>query len=212
MAIDKNRKTSRFINFGWFACILIALTLIAGGISYTNTKRIVDRAEQNNQELQELFGMLRDNSQYVVATDQVGRHYIDSINLVKTQKAQKAEEAIIKQATIQLTEYSGMLSRTADNTVMLLFVWAAVLALITLIFSFLGFMELKDRMKAVEDTLDKVTDKNEEIDHKKKDIDSKKLEIDAQKEQIDAKTQEIDDRKDEINAALGKVESTLSEF
>src|SRR5690606_6507017 len=104
-------KKARFINFGWFSCILIVLTIVTGGISYLNTKRLVERAEVNNKETRELLGILQESnlSQYIVATDQMGRQYIDSINNEKTRKAQRAEDIIINQATAKLTEYTDNL-------------------------------------------------------------------------------------------------------
>ncbi len=59
MSSENSSRKGRFINFGWFSCILIVLTIVAGSVSYLNTKQLVERSEQNNKETRELLGILQ---------------------------------------------------------------------------------------------------------------------------------------------------------
>ena len=189
MSYRKKEKSFSLVHLWWFLAIVTIVVAGAVYISVSNTDKIVARAQQNQEYTTQLFKLLRAEPEWKVSTDSLGRNYIDSIKVVKPAQAQLLEKLLIEQSTRQLTEYSDTLTREAASLNNTLVVWAGVLTLMAVIFTFLGFMELRERLASV--------------DRKSSEIDNT---LEKATETIDNKVEEVHDALEEISDKRNELE------
>ncbi|MDR1810883.1 MAG: tetratricopeptide repeat protein [Prevotella sp.] len=186
--VEKSQK-SRLIHLWWFAAILFIVAAGISAVSIYNTRQIIERAEKNQSEMVETFRYLRAEPQWKLAADSLGRQYIDSVKAPTSEQVSRIETLLIGQATRQLTEYSDTLVKESGSLHNTLLLWAAVLTLLSIIFTFLGFMELRERFSIVED---KRHEMNEAIDDAIEKVSGKMQEVYSVLTNVDAKRSEID--------------------
>lgn len=188
MTRTKTIKSFSLVHLWWFVALIAIIVAGIIFISIYNTDRIINRAKENQQHTTELFNLLRAEPEWKISTDSLGKAYIDSLKIPKSEQTKKIEEFLINQTTRQLTEYSEILAKEAASLNNTLIVWAGLLTLLAVIFTFLGFMELKERLASVDR-------KGQDIDNT---IEKATEVIDNKVEEVHDALEEISDRKEEV--------------
>ena len=192
---DKTQK-ARLIHLWWFVVILFIMVGGVASISIYNTDQIVKRAEKNQTQMTETFRYLRDNSQKELKADSL--NFVYSTNFAKD--AERIETLLINNATRQLTEYSEILVKESESLNNTLILWATVLTLLSIIFTFLGFMELRDRFSAVED-------KRKEMDRV---IENAISEMGYKIQEVYNALGEVQNKRQEVDAVLTNAQNTIA--
>jgi len=222
MSREKNKSFS-LVHLWWFVALIFIIVAGVVFVSVYNTERIIGRAEQNQQYTTELFQLLHSKPEWKLATDSMGRAYIDSIKAIKPEYAQRMEHFLAEQTSRQLTEHSEILAKEASSLNNTLVVWAGLLTLMAVIFTFLGFMELRGRIASVDkkssemdDAIEKATEtidnKVEEIHDALEDISDRKEDIERMQRLLKALSKRLDDVAQESLLRLSEKESRILEL
>lgn len=160
---------------------IIILGILMAGVVIYNSNKLSSQADRNNETIKVLVSLLDSSSLFTISTDSLGKARIDSVRLYPTEL-----RTLITDKTIdRLTGYNKSLSETASSTSNSLILWATLLTLLSIMFTFLGLIELKDRLNKVEDGV-------KELEEKKREITAMQLNIDNQSETINKQVDSIE--------------------
>jgi len=177
---------NKSFKFGTYAWLIGIIAILFTGYGIFSTYQINKNNDKNNAELLKLFNLIEGNSQFVVSTDSTGMQKIDRLQVISPQNVDVIRNIIVEQSVTRIAEYSRSLTDTANKNNNMLILWAGILTLFSIIFTFWGLAEMKDKYKRVDaflkdnenKTSDPITEKRIEEIIEEKIISDKKEEID----------------------------------
>lgn len=180
MSKKDNENDSMKDRFKLYFILVCILGLILGGIVIYNSCQLKKRASENNEETEKIFSIINASSMFTISSDSLGRAYIDSIRIYP----KEILSVIESQAVDKLTDYNKSIAETASSASNTMILWATLLTLLSIMFTFLGLIELKDRLKKVEQGI-------KELEKKKRDVSKMQTKVQNQSDEIDLKVIEI---------------------
>jgi hypothetical protein len=171
---EKNSFWTQFK--GYAITVILAITLLVGW-SVFNTCKLTNQADKNNTAIKELVSIINSDK----AADSLERAYVRT-HLNEVLEAKSVEK---------LTEYNKILAESANSANNTMILWATVLMTISIMFTFLGMMELRDRLKNVETAAEKVKEATTELEVKKKEIKEMQADVREMQTSVDKKFEQI---------------------
>lgn len=150
---------SKSLKFGTYARLIGLIAILFTGYGIFNTYQINKHNEKNNNELIKLFSLIEGSSKLVISSDSAGIQRVDRLQAISPQNVNAIKEVLIEQSVSKISEYSKNLADSANRNSNTLILWAGVLTLFSIIFTFWGLTEIKDKLNHVEDVLAKAENK-----------------------------------------------------
>lgn len=177
----EDQKGTLKYKFKYYVVTICILGAVLASVAIWNTRKITKQADQNNVQIEKMLSILDNSSLFTIKTDTAnGRQYIDSVKVYPAE----VKAFIEKQSTSKIVEYNEMLAKTASEANNTLVLWATLLTLLSIMFTFLGLVELKDRLNRVEKGIS-------ELDAKKKEIEKMQTNIELMQADVDVKFERI---------------------
>lgn len=139
----RNRKHSKY-----FLSVILGVCFLGfvGWVSY-NLREIVNTYTKTSTEQLEKNLYSSKNIQITVSVDSSG-HRINSFEDVMTPQM---HQIIIDQSVSKLVGYNEQMADSAKSIVDLIVTWGTVLTLVSVIFTFFGYFEIKNKMRDFEE-------------------------------------------------------------
>lgn len=147
---------NKITNIRIYFIVICFLGILFVGYGVFNSYLIVNQSKENNEVLVKTIESLRNEHNLNLNVDTLKSRQIGYKDI---------EELLIQQSITRLTSYSDNLAETASSNNNTLILWATVLTLLSIMFTFLGLVELKDRLKKVDiakEKLNEISESNRE--------------------------------------------------